>query len=137
MYEDSHTRMGKVVYATGIDYVSGSLAKPKKNGNGGHSCGTYLIGTHRVAATTNPNCTRIYIKNANAYDRSTLPSADELAARQRFTAVQEAVRLRAKDLTHMTQDQEDFMDQRNLANGKKTMKAYLWSICGAAYDAQH
>ena len=46
--------MGKVKYATGIDYVQGSLAKPKVKE--GHTCGTYLIGTHRTAATTNPNC---------------------------------------------------------------------------------
>ncbi len=45
--------MGKVTYATGIDHVSGSLAKPKVKD--GHSCGSYLIGTHRVAPTTNPN----------------------------------------------------------------------------------
>ena len=38
--------MGKVKYATGIDYVQGSLAKPKVKE--GHTCGTYLIGTHRI-----------------------------------------------------------------------------------------
>ena len=27
--------------------------------------------------------------------------------------------------------------QRDLANGKKTMKAYLWKVCGEAYDAEH
>ena len=48
--------MGKVTYATGIDHVSGSLAKPKVKD--GHSCGSYLIGTHRVAPTTNPNPSR-------------------------------------------------------------------------------
>jgi len=123
------------VGAAGIEYIQGALKKPKKEN--GHKHGNYLVMTHRTAATTNPNCQRIYSFAADRYERSTLPSADELAARQRFTAVQEAVRLRAKDLTHMTQDQEDFMDQRNLANGKRTMKAYLWKVCGDAYDAQH
>ena len=52
--------MGKVTYAPGIQYVNGSLAKPKKVD--GHKCGDYLIGTHRTAETTNPDCTRLYIR---------------------------------------------------------------------------
>ena len=32
--------MGKVTYATGIDHVSGSLAKPKVKD--GHSCGSTM-----------------------------------------------------------------------------------------------
>ena len=27
--------------------------------------------------------------------------------------------------------------QKDSANGKKTMKAYLWMVCGAEYDAQN
>ena len=47
--------MGKVKYAAGIDWVKGSLSKPVvKNG---HSCGTYLIGTHREAE--NPQCRHV------------------------------------------------------------------------------
>jgi len=127
--------MGKVVYATGIDYVQGSLAKPKKKGQ--HSCGTYLIGTHREAATTNPNCTRLYIRNANVYERSTLPTANEMDARTRFATVSAAVLARSKDLMNISSDQEAFEAQKNLANGAKTFRAYLWKVCGQAYDAQH
>ena len=47
------------------------------------------------------------------------------------------VKLRAKDLNKMTQDQAAFAAQKDLANGKKTMKAYLWKVCGAEYDQQH
>ncbi len=127
--------MGKVKYATGIDYVKGSLSKPKvKNG---HSCGTYLIGTHREAATSNPNCARLYVRGAETYQRTTPLSDLELAARARFTAVQAAVKTRANDLSKLAQDQEDFLAQVNTAGGKKTMRAYLWAVCGAAYDAQH
>ena len=127
--------MGKVKYATGIDYVKGSLAKPKvKNG---HSCGTYLIGTHREKATSNPDCTRLYVRGAETYQRTTPLSDKELAARARFTAVQAAVKERANDLSKIAQDQEDFLEQVNTAGGAKTMRAYLWAICGAAYDAQH
>ena len=82
--------MGKVKYATGIDYVSGSLSKPKvKNG---HSCGTYLTGTHRTAATENPDCTRLYIRDAETYKRTTPVTVREQAARSRFQSVAAAVR---------------------------------------------
>ena len=126
--------MGKVKYATGIDYVSGALSKPKVKD--GHSCGTYLLGTHRTKATENPNCTRLYIHDADTFKRSTPLSEDELAARTRFTAVQAAVRLRAKNMSLIAQDQEDFLEQKNGPYGRKTMRAYLWKVCGEAYDAQ-
>ena len=128
-------KMGKVKYATGIDYVSGSLHKPTVKD--GHSCGTYLIGTHRSAATTNPNCTRLYIKEADAYDRVTPLSQDEQAARIRFTAVTQAVAARRKDLQKITSDQAAFVAQKDSPTGCKTMTKYLWSICGAEYDQTH
>ena len=128
--------MAKVSYATGIDYVSGSMAKPKK-GVEGHKCGTYLIGTHRTAATTNPECTRLYIRKADVYERSTSPTAGEYAARDRFTAVSRAVALRAKDLNKINADQAAFLAQKDQPGGKKTMKSYLWSLELAAYDQAH
>ena len=29
------------------------------------------------------------------------------------------------------------MAQKNLAGGKKTLKAWYWMVCGAEYDAEH
>ena len=127
--------MGKVTYSPGIQYVKGSLSKPKKVD--GHNHGDYLIGTHREAATTNPNCTRIYIRKADTYQRSTPVTDNEQQARSRFQSVAAAVRARAKNLSTLTSDQEAFEAQKGLANGKKTFKAYLWMVCGEAYDAQH
>ena len=127
--------MGKVKYATGIDYVSGSMAKPKVKE--GHSCGTYLIGTHRNAPTTNPNCTRLFIREADTYKRTTPVTALETKARSRFAAVSLAVKERAVDLSKMSADQLAFAAQKDLADGKKTMRAYLWKVCGEAYDAEH
>ena len=127
--------MGKVKYATGIDFVQGSLSKPKvKNG---HQCGTYLTGTHRTAPTENPNCTRLYIRTADTYKRTGTPSADELAARARFSAVAQMVKDRKEDLQHIASDNAAFLAQKDLANGKKTMRAYLWAVCGAIYDQAH
>ena len=125
--------MAVVDWSAGIDSVSGALAKPSNSGQ--HSCDKMLLGTHRVAATTSDKCTRLYIRKKRK--RKTPAMADELAARARFTAVSRAVRLRAKDLMQINADQAAFLAQRDTANGKKTMKAYLWSVCGAEYDQQH
>ena len=127
--------MGKVTYAPGIEYVQGALAKPKKKD--GHKCGDYLIGTHRTAATTNPNCTRIYLRKADSYERSTPVTANEVRQRNRFSAVAAAVAARAKDLMKISADQAAFAAQKDQPDGKKTMKAYLWSLEKAAYDAEH
>ena len=127
--------MAKIIWAPGIQSVSGALAKPKKRN--GHSCGDYLIGTHRVAPTENNDCNRIYLKNADTYNRSTALSEDEINARSRFTAVSRAIKARKRDLQYIAQDQIDFMAQKDTAGGKKTMQAYLWKVCGDAYDAQH
>ena len=124
--------MGKVTYSPGIEYVQGSLAKPKKQN--GHNHGDYLIGTHRTAATTNPNCTRIYIRKGDTYKRTTELSTKELNARNRFAAVQAAVIARKDNLTTFASDQAAFVAQMNTAGGKKTFLSYLWKVCGDAYD---
>ena len=60
-----------------------------------------------------------------------------MLARIRFAAVAAAVKERKGDLIQINDDQEAFIAQRDLAGGKKTMKAYLWKVCGEAYDAEH
>ena len=127
--------MGKVTYSPGIEYVQGALAKAKKKD--GHICGDYLIGTHRTAATQNPNCTRLYIRKGASYERTSPLTSQELDARARFTAVAAAVKARKGDLSQITQDQINFASQKDQPDGKKTMKAYLWLICGQKYDSEH
>ena len=127
--------MAIVTYSPGIETVSGSLAKPKKKD--GHNHGDYLIGTHRVAATENPNCSRLYVRKQNTYVRSTQPSTDELNARSRFAAVRLLVKARKRDLEHIADDQENFLKQKDKPLGKKTMNAYLWKVCGDIYDQQN
>ena len=127
--------MGKVSYSPGIEFVQGSLAKPKKQN--GHNHGDYLIGTHRTAPTTNSNCTRLYIRKGNAYVRTSEPSSKELAARNRFATVLAAVIDRKNNLTTFASDQAAFVAQLNTAGGKKTFYSYLWKVCGDAYDAQN
>ena len=125
--------MAKVNWSAGIDSVSGALSKPGKNGQ--HACAKMLLGTHRVAATQSKDCNRLYIRKK--VERSTQPTSKELAARARFSAVRQMVADRAEDLQHIASDNAAFLAQKDLAQGKKTMRAYLWAVCGAQYDQQH
>ena len=125
--------MAHVEWSAGIDSVSGALSKPGKNGQ--HRCAKMLLGTHRVAATENPNCNRLFLRKK--VKRSTPLTSNELAARARFSAVAAAVKARKSDLSQITQDQIDFKAQKDTAGGKKTMKSYLWKVCGDEYDQAH
>ena len=95
--------MAKVEWSSGIDHVSGALAKPSKSGQ--HSCTKMLLGTHRVKPTESSDCNRLY--------------------------------LRKKVVRSTATDMAAFEAQKNTAGGKKTMKAYLWKICGDEYDQAH
>ena len=123
------------VGAAGIETISGALKRPKKQN--GHSHGNYLVATHRVAATTNPNCQRVYSFEADRYERSTQPTSKELAVRARFTAVAAAIKTRKADLMRVAEDEAAFMAQKNLPGGKQTLKAWYWMVEGQAYDQEH
>ena len=125
--------MAKVTYSAGIDHVSGALAKPGKSGQ--HSCAKMLLATHRVAATESKDCNRLYLRSKT--ERSTQPTGNELKIRERFAAVAAMVKARKGDLAQISTDQENFLAQKDTAGGKKTMRAYLWLVCGQEYDAQH
>ena len=125
--------MAKVEWSAGIDSVSGALAKPSKSGQ--HSCTKMLLGTHRVAPTTSNKCNRLYLRKPIKINVS--QTEDSINARNRFSAVSRAVKTRRKDLSHMAQDLAAFQAQKDNSNGKKTMTAYLWYICGQEYDQAH
>ena len=125
--------MAHVEWSAGIDSVSGALSKPGKNGQ--HRCAKMLLGTHRVAATENPNCNRLFLRKK--VKRSAPLTANELDARTRFSAVAAAVKARNSDLSQIAEDQIAFAAQKDTAGGKKTMKAYLWKVCGDEYDQSH
>ena len=124
--------MAKVEWSAGIDSVFGALSKPGSNPQ--HSCEKMLLGTHRVAPTTNPNCNRLFLRKK--IKRSTPLTQDEISARNRFKTVSQMIKARKQDLNKITQDQEAFLAQKNLPNGLKTMTKWYWSVVGAEYDNQ-
>ena len=122
--------MAKVVWAPGISTVSGALKKINKKSQ--HAADQQmLLATHRVAATTNPNCTRIYLRGIESVTRSTPVTADEQVVRTRFAQVARAVAQRRNDLSKIPTDLANFNAQKDNPNGKKTMRAYLWMVCDA------
>ena len=128
--------MAVVEYADAIKTVSGALTKINKKSP--HAKDQKMVlATHRKAASTNPNCTRLYLRGLQSITRSTDPSAKELLIRARFNAVSKAVALRRKDLMQINQDNAAFLAQRDTAGGCKTLTKYLWKVCGDEYDAEH
>ena len=128
--------MAQVEWADAIKTVSGALTKiNKKSQHAGDQ--NMILATHRVAETTNPDCSRIYMRGLSSVTRSTPVLADELKRRSRFAAVSAAVAERAQDLSRVANDTAAFKAQKDQPNGKKTMKAYLWSLELATYDANH
>ncbi len=126
--------MAKVEWNDAVKTVSGALTKINKKSQ--HAADQKMIlATHRVAATTSPNCSRLSVRGLSAVTRSTVPQAKELAARSRFASVSAAVKARSKDLMQQATDITNFLAQKDTPGGKKTMKAYLWKVCGDAYDA--
>ena len=128
--------MAKASYAPMFQTVSGALNKINKKSP--HAADQKMVlATHRKAATQSKDCSRVYLRSLSSITRTTPLKQKEVAIRQRFQAVRAMVAARKEDLSKVTQDQIDFLAQKDLANGKKTMNAYLWKVCGAEYDAAH
>ena len=125
--------MAKVEYADAIKTVSGALTKINKKSP--HAADQKMVlATHRVAATTSPACSRLYLRGLSAVTRSTPVTADEQAQRARFAAIARAVAARGKDMAQTATDIAAFNAQKDQPGGLKTLKAYRWNICATAYD---
>ena len=122
--------MAKVEYADAIKTVSGALTKINKKSQ--HAADQKMVlATHRVAATTNPACSRLYLRGLSAVTRTTPVTADEQAQRTRFATVARMVQARKQDLTKIAGALAGFNAQKDNPNGKKTMRSYLWMVCDA------
>ena len=91
-----------------------------------------LLGTHRTAPTTSSDCNRLFMRKKTK--RSTPIKPAEIQVRTKFSAVSRAVAARKQDPSKITSDQAAFNAQKDQPGGKKTLTAYLWMVCGDAYD---
>ena len=125
--------MAKASYAPMFETVSGALNKIDKKSP--HAADQKMVlATHRKAPTTSPDCSRVYLRGLSSVTRSTPVTAKETGIRTKFAAVSTAVSARLQDPTKQAADQAAFNLQKGTANGKKTMRSYIWSLESAAYD---
>ena len=127
--------MANVNWAPGIESVSGALSKINKKSP--HAADQQmLLATHRVAPTSQiGKCNRLYLRGLSSVTRSTPLTAKDISVRTRFSQVRTMVNQRMNNLATIAGDTAAFKAQKDLANGKKTLTAYLWQICGEEYDA--
>ena len=125
--------MAKATYAPMFETVSGALNKIDKKSP--HAADQKMVlATHRKAPTTSPDCSRVYLRDLNSITRSTPVTAKETTIRTKFAAVSTAVNTRLHDQSKQADDLAAFNLQKDSANGKKTMRSYIWSLESAAYD---
>ena len=128
--------MAKVTWAPMFQTVSGALNKINKKS--AHAADQKMVlATHRTAPTTSTDCSRVYLRGLSSITRTTPPTTDEMWVRNRFAAVAAAVAARAKDVQKISADNMAFLAQKDQPGGKKTKKAYLWSLELASYDNEH
>ena len=125
--------MAKATYAPMFETVSGALNKIDKKSP--HAADQKMVlATHRKAPTTSPDCSRVYLRGLSSVTRTTPVTAKETGIRNKFAAVSAAVSARLQDPTKQTADEAAFKLQKDSANGKKTLRSYIWSLESAAYD---
>ena len=123
--------MAKVVWAPGIQTVSGALSKINKKSPHANDQ-KMLLATHRSAPTTSNVCSRLFLRGIESVTRSTPVTSDEQAARTRFGAIGTAVAARRKNLATIATDMANFNAQKD--SGYKTFYSYLWHLCADQYD---
>ena len=109
--------MGKVYYEDPIKHISGKISKKYRT-----------CYNHKRASGL--NFTSVH------GDRTTPASADELAQRQKFRVVRLAAQDRSMDLSHLTYDQMDFIEERKTRPNFKytTYRGWLFGKAWKCYD---
>ena len=128
--------MAKATYAPMFETVSGALNKIDKKSP--HAADQKMVlTTHRKAPTASPDCSRVYLRGLSAVTRTTPVTAKEEAIRTRFRAIAAAVQTRLQNQATIEADTAAFKAQKDLANGKTTLRSYIWSLESASYDQEH
>ena len=109
--------MGKVVYEDPIHHISGKISRKYR------TCYNYR-------KWSDSKYTSIH------GDRTTPASTEELAQRQKFRVVRLAALNRSMDLSHLTYDQMDFIEEKKTRPNFKytTYKGWLFGKAWKCYD---
>ena len=109
--------MGKVVFEDPVHHISGKISKKYR------TCYNYRKWSDRKYTSVHG-------------DRTTPASTEELAQRQKFRVVRLAALNRSMDLSHLTYDQMEFIEEKKTRPNFKytTYKGWLFSKAWKCYD---
>jgi len=109
--------MGKVVFEDPVHHISGKISKKYR------TCYNYRKWSDRKYTSVHG-------------DRTTPASTEELAQRQKFRVVRLAALNRSMDLSHLTYDQMDFIEEKKTRPNFKytTYKGWLFGKAWKCYD---
>ena len=109
--------MGKVGFLDPVDFISGKISRKYR------TCYNYRRWSDRRYTSVHG-------------DRRTPESANELAVRERFKVVRKAAQNRSMDLSHLTYDQMDFIEERRTRPRFKytTYKGWLFGKGWRCYN---
>lgn len=109
--------MGKVVFEDPVHHISGKISRKYR------TCYNYRKWSDRKYTSVHG-------------DRTTPASTEELAQRQKFRVVRLAALNRSMDLSHLTYDQMDFIEEKKTRPNFKytTYKGWLFGKAWKCYD---
>ena len=109
--------MGKVVFEDPVHHISGKISKKYR------TCYNYRKWSDRKYTSVHG-------------DRTTPASTEELAQRQKFRVVRLAALNRSMDLSHLTYDQMDFIEEKKTRPNFKytTYKGWLFGKAWKCYN---
>ncbi len=122
--------MSKILYAPGIEVVSGAMTKISK---GQHVMDSNMfLATHRKAPSSSKACSRAYFRKVNNLPWSyAQPSSEDLQRREAFVTKAAAVRTRRHDLQSIALDVQNFQAIRASVQSSGyaiSMTSYLWAL---------
>lgn len=122
--------MSKILYAPGIEIVSGAMTKIAKGQHRWDS--NMFLATHRKAPSSSVACSRAYFRKVNNLPWTyAVPTSAVLDRRVAFATNAAAVKARSRDLEFISADQLHFMaikDEVKAAGYAMTMRSFYWAL---------
>lgn len=133
--------MAKILFAAGIEEVSGALSKVNRKSMHVDDQNMFLA-THRKAETMTKGCQRAYYRKTNSlpwYNGIANTSAENVnkvvLLRREFGIKGTAVATRRKDLSAISADTMNFLAYRE-KHPNATLKYFMWLGAQKYYDAE-
>lgn len=122
--------MAKILFAPGIEEVSGALSKIKTKSLHVYDQNMFLA-THRKAETCSRKCQRAYMRKVNSlpWQQTTSLSTDTMMQRDNFATASREIAARRQSLEHASADRQALLAIKNEVTSKGytiTMRSFLW-----------